>query len=154
MLKRGLLNFLAYKIKENQMTGSFAYPSSVFLGFDHIAEELSRIREKANDAYPPHNVVKTDEMKYTVELAVAGFTREDIDIEVKDHVLTIKGERKQRRPQEQYIHRGLSTRKFTRSFRLSEYTEVVGADLRDGILIINLEVIIPQDELPKKISIR
>ena len=93
-------------------------------------------------------------MKYTVELAVAGFTREDIDIEVKDHVLTIKGERKQRRPQEQYIHRGLSTRKFTRSFRLSEYTEVVGADLRDGILIINLEVIIPQDELPKKISIR
>ena len=45
------------------MTGSFAYPSSVFLGFDHIAEELSRIREKANDAYPPHNVVKTDEMK-------------------------------------------------------------------------------------------
>jgi molecular chaperone IbpA len=136
------------------MTGSFAYPNSVFLGFDHIAEELTRIREKANDAYPPHNVVKTDEMKYTVELAVAGFTREDIDIEVKDHVLTIKGERAQRRPQEHYIHRGLSTRKFTRSFRLSEYTEVVGADLRDGILIIDLEVIIPQDELPKKITIK
>ena len=136
------------------MTGTFMFPRNAFLGFDHIFDELEKITNHANDSYPPHNVIKHEDGKYDIELAIAGFAKDDIDIQVKDHVLTIKGERKQRRPQEQYIHRGLSTRKFTRSFRLSEYTEVVGADLRDGILIINLEVIIPQDELPKKISIR
>jgi molecular chaperone IbpA len=91
---------------------------------------------------------------YTVELAVAGFKRDDLSIEIKDHVLTIKGERGQRRPEEQYIHRGLSTRKFTKSYRLSEYTEVVGADLTDGILSVNLEVIVPQEQLPKMIAIK
>ena len=135
------------------MTGSFAYPNSVFLGFDHIAEELTRIREKANDAYPPHNVIKTDEMKYTVELAVAGFKQEHIDIEVKDHVLTITGNRPARRNQDMYVHKGISARNWNKSFRLSEYTEVTGADLTDGILTVGLEVVLPEEKRPRKISI-
>ena len=136
------------------MTGTFAYPRSAFLGFDHIFDELQKIRAHANDGYPPHNVIKTGERTYTVELAVAGFKREDLSAEIKDHVLTIKGERAQRRPEEQYVHRGLSTRKFVKSYRLSEYTEVVGADLSDGILTVDLEVVVPEERQPKLIAIK
>ena len=77
-----------------------------------------------------------------------------MSIELKDHVLTIKGDRAQRRPEDQYVHRGLSTRKFVKSYRLSEYTEVVGADLSDGILTVNLEVIVPEEQKPKLITIK
>ena len=136
------------------MTGSFADPRSAFLGFDHIFDELQKIRAHANDGYPPHNVIKTGDRTYTVELAVAGFKREDLSIELKDHVLTIKGDRAQRRPEDQYVHRGLSTRKFVKSYRLSEYTEVVGADLTDGILTVDLEVIVPEEQKPKLITIK
>ena len=136
------------------MTGSFASPRSAFLGFDHIFDELQKIRAHANDGYPPHNVIKTGDRTYTVELAVAGFKREDLSIELKDHVLTIKGDRAQRRPEDQYVHRGLSTRKFVKSYRLSEYTEVVGADLTDGILTVDLEVIVPEEQKPKLITIK
>ena len=136
------------------MPGSFAYPRSAFLGFDHIFDELQKIRAHANDGYPPHNVIKTGDRTYTVELAVAGFKREDLSIELKDHVLTIKGDRAQRRPEDQYVHRGLSTRKFVKSYRLSEYTEVVGADLTDGILTVDLEVIVPEEQKPKLITIK
>ena len=136
------------------MTGSFAYPRSAFLGFDHIFDELQKIRAHANDGYPPHNVIKTGDRTYTVELAVAGFKREDLSIELKDHVLTIKGDRAQRRPEDQYVHRGLSTRKFVKSYRLSEYTEVVGSDLTDGILTVDLEVIVPEEQKPKLITIK
>jgi len=135
------------------MTRTFAIPRKAFLGFDHIFDELERISTHANDSYPPHNVVKMEEHKYTVELAVAGFARDDLNIEVKDHVLTIKGNRERRRPEEQYVHRGISTRTFMKSFRLSEYTEVTGADLNDGILAITLEVKVPQEQLPKLIQI-
>jgi molecular chaperone IbpA len=135
------------------MTRTFAIPRKAFLGFDHIFDELERISTHANDSYPPHNVVKMEEHKYTVELAVAGFARDDLNIEVKDHVLTIKGNRERRRPEEQYVHRGISTRTFMKSFRLSEYTEVTGADLNDGILAISLEVKVPQEQLPKLIQI-
>jgi len=135
------------------MTRTFAFPRKAFLGFDHIFDELERISSHANDSYPPHNVVKLEEHKYIVELAVAGFARDDLNIEVKDHVLTIKGNRERRRPEEQYVHRGISTRTFMKSFRLSEYTEVTGADLNDGILAITLEVKVPQEQLPKLIQI-
>ena len=135
------------------MTRTFAFPRKAFLGFDHIFDELERISSHANDSYPPHNVVKLEEHKYIVELAVAGFARDDLNIEVKDHVLTIKGNRERRRPEEHYVHRGISTRTFMKSFRLSEYTEVTGADLNDGILAISLEVKVPQEQLPKLIQI-
>lgn len=135
------------------MTRTFAIPRKAFLGFDHIFDELERISTHANDSYPPHNVVKLEDHKYIVELAVAGFARDDLNIEVKDHVLTIKGNRERRRPEEQYVHRGISTRTFMKSFRLSEYTEVTGADLNDGILAITLEVKVPQEQRPKLIKI-
>ena len=135
------------------MTGTIHFPRTAFIGFDHIFNELERISSHAKDSYPPHNVVKYDDKKYAVELAVSGFGLEDLAIEIKDNVLTVKGDRNRRRPEEQYVHRGISTRKFLKSFRLSEYTEVAGADLRNGILTIELEVRLPEEKLPRLIQI-
>lgn len=134
------------------MTG-IVYPRSGFIGFDHIFDQLENIHKHAKDTYPPHNVVKDEELKFQIELAVAGFKEEHIDIEVKDHVLTIKGDRPQRRQPDKYVHKGISARNWKKSFRLSEYTEVIGADLQDGILTVDLEVVLPKEKQPRKISI-
>lgn len=135
------------------MTGTFMFPRNAFLGFDHLLNEIDNISLHAKDTYPPHNVVKLSDTEHLVELAVAGFSKKDITIEVKDHVLTITGKRERRRAQENYIHKGISARKFTKSYRLSEYTEVTGADITDGILVISLEVKLPEERLPKVIKI-
>jgi len=135
------------------MTGNFVYPRNAFLGFDHIFDQLESIHSHAKDTYPPHNVIKHDNMKYEIELAVAGFNKDHIDIELKDHVLTITGDRPQRRDQNSYVHKGISARKFKKSYRLSEYTEVTGADMMDGILTVSLEVVLPEEKRPRKINI-
>lgn len=135
------------------MTGNFAFPRNVFLGFDHIFNELDHITKHAQDSYPPHNVVKEGEFEYTLEMAVAGFKEDHINIELKDHILTVEGNRDQRRSQEKYVHKGISARKFKKSYRLSEYTEVVGAKLEDGILAISLEVVLPKEKRPQMIKI-
>ena len=134
------------------MTG-IVYPRSGFIGFDHIFDQLENIHKHAKDTYPPHNVVKEEEMKFTLEMAVAGFKRDHIDIEVNDGVLTIKGDRPARRDQNKYVHKGISARNWKKSFRLSEYTEVIGADLQDGILTVDLEVVLPAEKQPRKILI-
>ena len=105
------------------------------------------------DHYPPHNVVKHNDDEYLIELAVVGFKQTDIDIEMHDGILTVKGNRGSRRDQNLYVHKGISGRKFERSFRLSEFVEVVGADLEDGLLTIHLERIIPEEKRPRKILI-
>ena len=135
------------------MTGTFMFPRNAFLGFDHLFDELESITNHAKDTYPPHNVVKYDDMKYIIQLAIAGFKKEDISIELKEHVLTIKGDRADTRDQEQYVHKGISGRKFLKSFRLSEYAEVSGADLTDGILTVGIEVVLPEEKRPQMINI-
>ena len=127
------------------------FPREAFLGFDHVFNDLNSIAKRAKDHYPPHNIVKIGEHDYLVELAVAGFSQDELSIEVKDRTLTVSGEHESKG--REYIHRGISTKKFKRSFRLSEYVEVVGAELRDGLLAITLEVIVPETMRPRTISI-
>ena len=129
------------------------FPRNAFLGFDHIFDELERVTTHAKDTYPPHNVVKYDNNKYDIELAVAGFSKKDISIELKEHILTIQGERGPRRDQDLYVHKGISSRKFERQYRLSEYAEVTGADLMDGILTGSIEVVLPEEKRPQQIKI-
>ena len=136
------------------MTGNFVFPRNAFLGFDHIFDALQDIHVHANDGYPPHNVVKDGDAKYQIEMAVAGFNKKDINIEVKEHILTIKGNREKRRESDAYVHKGISGRKFEKSFRLSEYTEATGADMTDGILTVNLEVVLPEEKQPRTINIK
>ena len=127
------------------------FPRSAFVGFDHLFDELDRVARHANDNYPPHNIVKVDDHNYTVELAVAGFARNELSIEVKDRTLKVSGEHQNRG--REYIHKGISARKFNRTFRLSEYVQVNGADLTDGILAIELEVVVPEEMRPRIIDI-
>jgi len=135
------------------MTGTYALPRQAFIGFDRIFDQLETIHNQAKDTYPPHNVVRENEFQYIVELAVAGFSEKDISIELKDHILTVSASREQRREQEKYLHKGISARKFKKSFRLSEYTEVRGAEMKDGILAIGLEVVLPEEKRPQTIQI-
>ena len=133
------------------MTGSFAYPRNAFLGFDHIFDQLDNIHQHAKDTYPPHNVVKIDDEKFLIELAVAGFKEDDIEIELKDGILKVKG---QVEPTErEYAYKGISSRKFEKSFRLSEFVVIDGADLVNGILVVNARVEVPEERRPRKIEI-
>lgn len=135
------------------MTNNFHFPRSAYIGFDNIMKQLESVAQHAKDAYPPYNVLQTEENKYQIELAVAGFSKDDLDIEIKDHILTVNGGRERKRSDDMFIHRGISSKKFSRSFRLSEYTEVAGADLQNGILVVNLEVVLPKEEQPTKVRI-
>ena len=100
----------------------------------------------------PHNIVKYTDDDYHIELAVAGFSQDELNVDVKDRTLTVTGEHQTRG--REFIHRGISTKKFKRVFRLSEYTQVVGADLVDGILVIKLKVVVPEDQRPRSIEIK
>jgi molecular chaperone IbpA len=129
-------------------------PRSLFVGFDTLFEDLERIHQSArsgNDNYPPHNVVKIDEEKFLIELAVAGFKKEDIDIELKDGILKIKGEVEP--SDREYAYKGISSRKFEKSFRLSEFVVIDGADLEDGILVVYARVELPEEKRPRKIEL-
>lgn len=134
------------------MTGTSLFPRSSFVGFDHLLSELDHVARHANDHYPPHNILKCNgDTDYLIELAIAGFSREELSIEVKDRTLTIIGEHESKG--REYIHRGISTKKFKRTFRLSEHVQVHGADLKDGVLSVELKYVVPEELRPRKIQI-
>jgi|TARA_B110000908_G_scaffold33360_1_gene39914 molecular chaperone IbpA len=130
------------------------YPRAGFIGFDHLFNELERVHSKANSGYPPHNVIKESETEFTIQVAVAGFKESQIDIEVKDGFLNISGDSTEAEEDVvDYIHKGISSKRFSRTFRLSEHVEVTGAALQDGILVIHLEYVVPEELRPRKILI-
>jgi molecular chaperone IbpA len=129
-------------------------PRSLFIGFEPILNELERIHNagRSQDNYPPHNVVKVDDENFIIELAVGGFSEEDIDIEVKDGILLVKGQHVDDDDRE-YAHKGISSRKFEKSFRLSEFVVIDGANLMNGILVVNARVEVPEERRPRKIEL-
>ena len=127
------------------------FPRSSFVGFDHLFNELEFTAKHAQDHYPPHNIIKTSDEDYLIELAVAGFSSEGINVEVHQRTLTVTGEHVKKG--REYIHRGISTKKFKRTFRLSENVQVHGAEIIDGILAITLKYVIPEDQRPRRINI-
>ena len=134
------------------MTGlTTLFPRSSFVGFDHLFNELEFTAKHAQDHYPPHNIIKTTDQDYLIEMAVAGFSKDELSVEVKDRTLTVMGEHVSKG--RDFIHRGISTKKFKRTFRLSEQVKVHGADIQDGILAIELKYVIPEEMRPRKISI-
>tara|TARA_A200000159_G_scaffold11809_1_gene9965 strand:- start:11596 stop:12012 length:417 start_codon:yes stop_codon:yes gene_type:complete len=135
----------------NLKVGKQLFPRSAFIGFDHLFNELEYATKHANDHYPPHNIVKLTEDEFVIEVAVAGFTQEEISVEQKERSLTISGQHESR--DREVIHRGISTKAFRRQFRLSEYVQVTGASLKDGILAVTLKLEIPKEKQPRKIKI-
>ena len=132
---------------------SLTYPRSMFVGFEPLFNELERLTTitPGQDNYPPHNVVKIDDEHFNIEMAVAGFGKDDVEVELKDGTLTISGERSE--DEREYAYKGISSRKFSKSFRLAEYVVADGADLVDGVLVVNLRVDIPEEKRPQKITI-
>ena len=132
------------------------YPRSSFVGFDELFKQLERATEHQPQQYPPHNIIKYSDVNYAIELAVAGFSMDELDIECEKKVLTIKGNSKAKADNEnerEYVHRGISQKKFTRTFTLADHIEVTGADLTNGILSVKLELIVPEELKPRKIPI-
>ena len=129
------------------------YPQ--FVGFDNIFNELERLVDGTaptrNTSFPPHNIIKLDDNKYVVEMAVAGFGQDEVDVEIQDGILIVKGEKKDQ-AEVDYLYRGIATRSFTKSIRLSDKIEVRGAQFKDGILKIGLENVIPEHKKPRKIE--
>lgn len=133
------------------------FPQTSFIGFDRLISEIERVAEESKHGigvvqYPPHNVVKISETKSVIELAVAGFKFEELDIEIKDSIITITGI-KSEEDKRDYAHKGISSRKFIKKFNISEHTVVTGAKLDSGILSIELELRIPEEQKPRKIKI-
>jgi molecular chaperone IbpA len=125
------------------------------LGFENFIRDVEKMldNEVKPSTFPPHNIIKSDENKYVVELAVAGFAKDEIDISLQDGSLTIKGEKKESTPDIQYLHRGIGTRSFTKVITIADTIEVKGAEIKDGILRVGLENIIPEHKKPRKIEI-
>lgn len=126
------------------------------IGFDRIFNELNRAFDAGtrSDNYPPYNVIKTGETTYSVELAVAGFQDTELDVELTENILTVIGKRvRAEEDTAEYIHRGIGQRDFVRTFTLADNMEVRGALVRNGILSVQLEQIIPEEQKPKKIAI-
>ena len=123
------------------------------IGFEGMWNRLNQLHEtNPQGGYPPYNIVKDGE-KYTVELAVAGFKKDEISIELKDNQLVVTGEKSKEKVETTYIHKGIGARAFTRTFTLSDDVVVRGADMFDGILFIELERVIPEEKKPRKIVI-
>ena len=128
------------------------------IGFDSILDELMRVNaQQANTNYPPYNIVKHSEDAFAIELAVAGFREGDINITLEKNVLTIKGEQTvsldELEKDVEYVHRGISARNFDRVFTLADYVEVIGAKAENGILTIELERQVPEEQKPKTVAI-
>ena len=123
------------------------------IGFDRMFEELNRTFANSKDNYPPHNIVQLDETNFLIEVAVAGFKQSEIDVELKDNLLTVKGERVKDETEVEYLHKGISNRNFTRIFPLAENVEVRTATVENGILAVKLELVVPEEKKAKKIAI-
>lgn len=126
-----------------------------FIGFDRALDTWSHAQTVSSATnYPPYNVIKVDEDNFVVELAVAGFAKTDIDVSTADGKLTVKGELSTEDNDSKFIHRGIAARKFTREWALGEYMEVKAAELKDGMLKIDIVRILPEEKKPKTIKIK
>ena len=124
-----------------------------FIGFNRNLTNLNNVYKTNNHSYPPYDLIKLDEDTYRLSLAVAGFAKNNIDVSVDNGTLIIKGEITDTTDAE-VVHKGIAGRKFVRSFALGEYMEVTGAELKDGMLHINVDRIVPEEKKPKTIKIK
>ena len=130
------------------------WPQSSFIGFDKIWKELDEQITQGvtqSSAFPRHNIVKIDEENFRIELALAGYRREDLTVELEGETLVVKGSRDDQ--DVSYLHKGISYKSFSRSFRLNNSVVIKQADFVDGLLVIELMSKIPEEKKPQQIEI-
>ena len=124
------------------------------VGFDRLAALLdAAAAQESSQGYPPYNIERTDENAYRIEIAVAGFRPEELNIEVKENLLTVQGRKAANDDQRQFLHRGLAERNFERRFQLADYVVVTDASLDNGLLSISLKRELPEALKPRRIEI-
>ena len=125
------------------------------IGFDNLFDRLFDIDLESSSSYPPYNISKVDDNNYIIEMALAGFNKDDIEIELADSELTVRSKKREDSNKDvNLIHQGISHRSFNRKFTLSEEILVKNAEMKNGMLIIKLEKFIPENKKPKLISIK
>ena len=123
------------------------------VGFDRLASLLEAASATQDTGYPPYNIETVGEDAYRIEIAVAGFRPEELNIEVKENLLTVQGRKAANDEAKRYLHRGLAERNFERRFQLADYVVVTDADLADGLLSISLKRELPESMKPRNIKI-
>lgn len=133
------------------MTKQISIFSSPFmLGFEDFERTLDKISRSGSDSYPPYNIEQLAETDFRIVIAVAGFTMDDLSVQIEQNQLVIRGKRASKEDEDRvYLHRGIATRQFQRSFVLAEDIEVEGANLENGLLSINLKKILPDITIQK-----
>lgn len=124
------------------------------IGFDRLANTLENAYRSDAGGYPPYNIELTGERQYRISMAVAGFEQDELDIEVKENILKVSGNRKQESGERTFLHRGIANRGFERSYQLADYVRVEGASLKNGLLHIDLVREIPEAMKPRRIDIQ
>src|ERR1700680_542438 len=129
------------------------YRSTV--GFDSLASMLDQVAsfDEQPDNYPPYNIERLTENEYRITMAVAGFGKQDVEIEVKENTLSIRGEKNEADKERTFLHRGIASRAFERRFQLADHVEVRGADVKDGLLSVDLKREVPERLKPRMIQI-
>ena len=125
------------------------------VGFDQLAEMMDRVLEKdvSRETYPPYNIEKTGDDAWRITVAVAGFTDEELGVEVKENALVITARKAPEEANRKYLHRGIATRAFERRFQLAEHVKVTGAVHETGLLHIDLVREVPEALKPRRIEI-
>lgn len=124
------------------------FDSPMFLGFDHFERTMDRLK-KTSDGYPPYNIEQVSENQLRITLAVAGFTMDNLDVELENNQLTVRGKQTDEGDERIFLHRGIASRQFQRSFVLADGIEVSGASLDNGLLHIDMTRIIPEPQVQK-----
>lgn len=125
------------------------------VGFDNIFDQFDRLLDTPAPSYPPYNLIKSkDGDNYKIQIALAGFDKSDVDVEVKENTLTVKSKKDTVESDDEFLYKGISTRSFERSWTLADDMKVHGAKFENGLLEISLERIIPEEKKPKTIDIQ
>jgi len=124
--------------------------NSLTVGFDSILNELSNL---PTSTFPPYNIEKTGEGKYKITFAVAGFNKNDIEITCKENTLKVSGKTNISKEAE-YLYKGIAERAFNQSFKLADFTNVIDAEIKNGMLHVNLEQNLPEEKKEKKVNIK
>jgi len=124
------------------------------IGFDRMTEALESAQRAESGGYPPYNIELTGDDQYRITMAVAGFTTDELEIEVKENKLKVTGKKKDDGADRRFLHRGIANRSFERAYQLADYVRVEGAEVKDGLLHVELVREIPEAVKPRRIEIR
>jgi molecular chaperone IbpA len=132
-----------------------------FIGFDHLASMIDTAsKNEKQTSYPPYNIELLAEDKYRITMAVAGFAKDEVSIEVQENTLQVIGTKAAKedkdpsgKEERKFLHKGISERSFERKFQLGDHVKVLAADLENGLLHIDLERVVPESKKPRKIEI-